>query len=1028
MKFSYTIYKVVNKAFCSMDSEKLSRLIVLHKLPIFAFIVLVIMACLATVKYEIDTREDVYKRTYEQMQRELSAKKSTFTTTLRENISALNFLDATPPIMAIMRATNENNIDPVLGTPISAWKDRLAKIFSGFMATDKDLAQARYIYVADNGKEVVRVDNINGKVSRIAEQNLQHKGQRDYMQITRQLTNGHIYVSPINYNRENGALQVPYVSTYRVSKLIKDANGDPFAVLIINYYADDLIQGLIENSRKFNVFLLNAKQQFIYHPNEAYRFSFEKGDAHFWYEEFNSNHDMAHVDLFDVVNLPDRLFLKEEIAFQNGIQMEPLTIAVAIDTENLLYEIKQNRYRFIAMLCLIIVVVVILFIIYQRDINRKLELSFLKEKNSKIIESSSDAIIMIKANGVIDNANKTAKEFFGIEEQHTQFDELFNYNDEDFQGIAQALKEGKRCSFEAIHIADENTHYFSITMAPIFDAANQEFQIAAILRNIDSLKCAQHQLEKLNGSLEEKVKMRTAELEEATEKALAASKAKSQFVANISHEIRTPMNGVLGMLEMLEEELLTPQQKKYLHYANSSANSLMTLINDILDFSKIEAGKLDLDCHEFDVVSVCSDLVTSMAVQGQKKGIEVLFDCSGITRRTVMGDSHRLKQILNNLLSNAFKFTHQGHVSLTVTQLSVEKNELMLNFSVCDTGIGISKENQDKLFEVFTQEDSSTTRHYGGSGLGLSISRKLSQLMGGDITVESEKGKGSCFIASVCVAPSDISIQHSVIAAVPEKRMGIAVQYDKLATNLEKQLTVLSEPAPKQLLRLNNVTEAELKLLDLVIVEHKHPLFELVLNWARNHLQKHALILGVMSSLAKKYDLPANVMVIAKPITPDELSYRLALLLNNSQQFVEHVKSTDKEQVRIDLSDKHILIVDDNLINIEVSKAILRDSNVTIESANDGFEALELLKNSKTIFDLILMDCQMPNLNGYDCTKEIRQGKAGDVYQDVIIIAMTASAMAGDREKCLSVGMNDYITKPIKQATLRNKLSMWLKG
>ncbi|WP_250660343.1 ATP-binding protein [Pseudoalteromonas sp. SCSIO 43088] len=721
-----------------MDSGHSAHFYQRHKLPILAFCILLLLAIFVTVKYEYDLREDVFSRTFEQMQRELDTKESVLKTSLRENISALNFLDSTPPVLAIMRATNDQNIDPVLGTPISAWKDRLAKIFTGFMTTDKDLAQARYIYIADNGKEVVRVDSVNKQVFRISEEDLQHKGQRDYMQITAKLENGQIYLSPINYNRENGRLQQPYTSTYRIAKLVKDNEGKPFAVLILNYYAEDLINKLTsKSSDKFSVYLLNAQQQFIYHPEESYRFSFELDDPHYWSEEFSADLKISSVDFFDVVNLPEKLYLDKIIEFKDGVHMQPFTLAVSISTDTLLNEIHQKRLRFIGILCLIILVVLMLFIIYQRDINRKIELSFLKEKNSKIIENSTDAIIMVQPDGVICNANETAQTFFGITEQTTHFDTLFNYNDEDFQGIAQAIKEGQRCSFEAVHISELSTHYFSITMTPVFDAAKQQYQIAAILRNIDSLKCAQHQLEKLNVTLEEKVKSRTAELEKATEEALAASKAKSEFVANISHEIRTPMNGVLGMLEMLEEEPLSTQQMQYLHYANTSANSLMTLINDILDFSKIEAGKLDLDSHEFDVVSVCSDLITSMAVQGQKKGIEILFDAHDITQRTVMGDSHRLKQILNNLLSNAFKFTHKGHVSLTVKEQLHTDKSLCLSFVVEDTGIGISKENQSKLFEVFTQEDSSTTRHYGGSGLGLSISRKLAQLMGGDIIVES---------------------------------------------------------------------------------------------------------------------------------------------------------------------------------------------------------------------------------------------------------------------------------------------------
>ncbi|UJX24113.1 ATP-binding protein [Pseudoalteromonas sp. CF6-2] len=1012
-----------------MDLLQATNFFYRHKLPFVALLVLISLACVAIIKFEFDTREDVYARTLEQMKRELTTKEDRFTATLRENISALNFLDATPPIMAIMRATNDKNIDPVLGTPISAWKDRLAKIFSGFMTTDNDLAQARYIYVGQEGKEVVRVDNINGEVKRIAETDLQLKGHRDYMQITKGLPNGHIYVSPINYNRENGHIQIPYVSTYRVSKLVRDLYGEPFAVLIVNYYADDLLNGLVENTADiFDVYLLNADQQFIYHPNEAYRFSFESGNARFWKQEFSTNQAMDQIDIFDFMSLPEKLYLKKVIQFSNGIDMKPLTLAVSVDTQTMLHEIKSKRYKFIAMLCLIIIAVIVLFIIYQRDISRKLELSFFKEKNSKIIESSSDAIIMVTPDGTICNANQTAKEFFSIKEKETNFDNLFNYNDEDFQGIAQAIKHNERCSFEAIYIDETQCHYFSITLAPIFDALKKQVQVAAIIRNINSLKRAQHQLEQLNETLEEKVQNRTAELEEATKQALAASKAKSQFVANISHEIRTPMNGVLGMLEMLEVEPLTIQQKQYLHYANSSAQSLMTLINDILDFSKIEAGKLDLDYHEFDVVSVCNDLMTSMAVQGQKKGLEVLFDSSLVSHRGVVGDSHRLKQILNNLLSNAFKFTHQGFVSLHLSERKMLDDNVLLTFKVTDTGIGISKGSQKKLFDVFTQEDSSTTRHYGGSGLGLSISRKLSQLMGGDIAVESEKGQGSCFTATVLMTLSQPSKSNSQTAILANKKVAFSLLYEPLKQNLISQLKSFTQLEEENITSLFSLEKESKSKFDLIVVDQKHPQISDFIDLASQNSDIKLLVIGLVSALEKKYLLPANAVAMSKPITQDELIYRLATLFKYEGQILNHKDRVEKEIVDVDFCNRSILIVDDNLINIEVSKAILRDTNINIESAGDGIEALEILKNTDTQFDLILMDCQMPNMNGYDCTKQIRYGNATERFQDIVIIAMTASAMAGDREKCLSVGMNDYITKPIKQATLRNKLVMWLNA
>ncbi|WP_242602054.1 PAS domain-containing sensor histidine kinase [Pseudoalteromonas distincta] len=420
--------------------------------------------------------------------------------------------------------------------------------------------------------------------------------------------------------------------------------------------------------------------------------------------------------------------------------------------KTLFAKVNERRQNFIAMLVVFFSIFLVIAFLYQRFINRKLLINSLKEQNNKVIENSLDAIFTIEQNGEIVHFNNTAKEVFGssISGTNPDFVSLFNLNNADTNCIQETITNGSKMPFEAIYTdGNGNKQYFSITLSSIFDVYNNRYQVAAILRNISSLKNTQSELEALNSTLELKVSQRTIELERAIDQALAASHAKSDFVANISHEIRTPMNGVLGMLEMLKEDGLTEQQYHYLKLANSSANSLMNLINDILDFSKIEAGKLDIDNHTFDVVTVCSDMISSLALQGQRKGLEVFLDTKDVVDRMVIGDSHRLKQILINLVNNAFKFTHRGEVSLTVGSKYITDSKLLMSFTIKDTGIGIAPENIDKLFEVFTQEDSSTTRHFGGTGLGLSICKKLAQLMGGNITVISEKGAGSTFTATV---------------------------------------------------------------------------------------------------------------------------------------------------------------------------------------------------------------------------------------------------------------------------------------
>ena len=306
--------------------------------------------------------------------------------------------------------------------------------------------------------------------------------------------------------------------------------------------------------------------------------------------------------------------------------MLPLELAVSINTDILAKDVAKRRDHFVLVIISLFTALWLLVWLYQRYINRKLELHSLKERNNKIIENSLDAILTVQEDGLISNANKTALQCFDIIIDHTQFTQLFTLTESDKSCIDETIAQGSKPSFEGVFIdPQDQQHFYSITLTSVFDIFTQRYQVAAILRNINSLKQTQVELEKLNSTLEQKVQQRTTALESAIEQALAASKTKSDFIANISHEIRTPMNGVLGMLEMLKEDTLTQQQQQYLDLANSSANSLMTLINDILDFSKIEAGKLDIDNHSFDVITVCSDMITSMVLQAQRKGLEVFL-------------------------------------------------------------------------------------------------------------------------------------------------------------------------------------------------------------------------------------------------------------------------------------------------------------------------------------------------------------------------------------------------------------------
>jgi PAS domain S-box-containing protein len=1005
-----------------------------NKLILFTALIFLIISLPSLYIFENKVRGDIYQSAQIELKRELETKTLSLKKHFQDSVTAIRFLDATPPISGIIRASENPLIDPLIGTPMAVWQERLGSIFSGFMRTDESILQARYIMLAEDGQEAVRVDRTEqGKIIRLEGQQLQKKGQRDYVIKASMLDEHTVYISPINYNRENGEIQKPYISTFRVAKPVFDQNKQVFAVLVTNYFAERLLKSLtFESPDGSEIYLMNNEGEFLYHPDPVLRFGFEFSKSKTWDDEFTNAENMSGQTSLPLSGYPKQYYLKNRIYFDNGIAMLPLELAVSIDTAILLTKVNKRRQNFIVMLAVFFSIFLFITFLYQRFINRKLLIHSLKEQNNRVIENSLDAIFTIADTGKIIHFNNTANTVFGsiFENKNVDFTSLFTLNDIDKNCIKETLTNGMKMPFEALHTnAYGDKQYYSITLTSIFDVFNERYQVSAILRNISSLKHSQSQLEGLNNTLELKVSQRTIELERAIDEALAASQAKSDFVANISHEIRTPMNGVLGMLEMLKEDGLSAQQHHYLKLANSSANSLMNLINDILDFSKIEAGKLDIDNHSFDIVTVCSDMISSIALQGQRKGLEVFLNTQNVIDRMVIGDSHRLKQILINLINNAFKFTHKGEVSLTVDSKYITESKLLMSFIIKDTGIGIAPENIDKLFDVFTQEDSSTTRHFGGTGLGLSICQKLSQLMGGNITVTSEKGVGSTFIATIQLHVAENKKLNTGIELGTSINVAAIIARDNVFKNVCDLLLQTCEVDKDKIIRLDYFSEHNAFDADLLIIDDEHPQVDSLIGFCKQFNKKYVLILRdmVMNKQSKKI-FPEHSHILNKPLTQDQFSYKLASLFGACvESVIAPPKNVIHDYVEPDFSAYHLLLVDDNMINIEVAKAILKRTNVKITYAADGFEALDLLKlNEDQPVDVILMDCQMPNLNGYDTTSEIRNSKAGIQYKNIPIIAMTASAMAGDRERCIAAGMNDYITKPIKPVTLKDKLSIWL--
>ena len=669
-------------------------------------------------------------------------------------------------------------------------------------------------------------------------------------------------------------------------------------------------------------------------------------------------------------------------------------------------------------------------------------------KLSSATENSPASVVVTDRNGTIEYVNPTFCEVTGYSAEEAigsnpRVLKSGNLPDSYYKDLWNTILSGNVWEGDFINLKKNGEEFWeSASISPIKNDAGEITHFVAVKQDITERK----QMEQ--------------EILTAKEKAEEATRAKSDFLANMSHEIRTPMNAVIGMSHLALKTELSPKQQDYLNKIQSSANSLLGIINDILDFSKIEAGKLDMESVEFNLDDVLDNLANLVSVKAQEKEeLEVLFDTGQEVPRFLVGDPLRLGQVLINLAKNAVKFTESGEIVVSTELLEQAESGLTIQFSVRDTGIGLTEEQIGKLFQSFSQADTSTTRKFGGTGLGLTISKRLVNMMGGEIWVDSEPGQGTTFSFTANFGLGEEKVKKRLVPPSDLGGMKVLVVDDSATSR-----NILQDILESFSFEVTSAATAEEGLEEIQKVETDQPYDLVLMDWkmpglngleASKHIKNHP-------TLSK---IPAIILVTAygreeimqqveqiglegfliKPVSPSVLFDTIMHAFGEGITKISRI-SERKEEIEDlrNLQRAQVLLVEDNEINQQVALEILQGAGLNVTVANDGQEAVNAVKES--YYDAVLMDIQMPVMDGYTATREIRNSELGlrnengkntdfkseirdpkSKIEGVPIIAMTAHAMAGDEAKSIEAGMNDHVTKPIDPDKLFATLQKWIK-
>ncbi|AEP29602.1 ATP-binding protein [Brumicola nitratireducens] len=972
------------------------------------------------------TKQDVNDGVWLDMTQALNNGEQRLNSALENYRKDLFILHDSPPVLSF----EQQYISGALPNEQAATEvneQKAQQMFIALMKQSREIDQVRLIDV-QTGLELVKVDRtVSGQIVVIQNQ-LQDKSGRDYFEISKTLLENEYYISGITLNREFGQIETPIIPTLRLAMPVRVNEAPPKTILIVNINAHHLLRDLTKSiDGRFQTYLLNDKQEFLIHPDAdvAFRQEFDGETNLSMFYRLSKDAD-SRFGIITEQNTEEKSYIYAEKKLVIASEAKPLifNLLLSMDTQERNELIKERRIIQTIFISVVVIFLVGLLVFFNLYMKRKAQLTRAQSEYKAIIEGTNDAIISISVANKVTTVNNAALSLFSKTRgdfENKYFDDFVFFQNFSMKSLINDVVSSKKAvSTDVVYSSPSGEKQLTLNASPVSLSDGDVEGVAVIFSDVTARFEAKQKIETTNRSLEEQVRQRTKELNKAKKQAEATSHTKSSFISNVSHEMRTPLNGILGTLELIRAEGLNDNQLGYMNLTDISITNLSNLINDILDLSKIEAGKLEFRHENIDLLATLEDTVALFQPLTAAKGVKLHLDTAGLDILNYYGDGHRVKQVLNNLLSNAVKFTAKGSI-VVVARSQIVGKRISFGCSVIDTGVGIAKVKHEQIFVAFDQGGVNTAQTYGGTGLGLSITKQLCKLMDGKIWFTSEQSKGTCFSFEISSDAGDLLTSKTA-------------HKDPLLLGGLNILLLLDDQQEYSIVRGNIESiggncfnEVESNCVDIILADESLPDLSIIQEKLLAKFNGAAVWLDYCSSENRALQSSSqNKSALTKPFFMTKFCELLAphFPQNKALQTLFANLESKIDLASIDFSGIEkglILIADDNEINLAILRGMLEDTPFTVFTTKNGQEVIDFLNKtnkSELKVDLLLLDCNMPIMDGFECVHLIRDGQAGEENKALHVIAATADAMLGDREKCLAAGMDDYIAKPISKKVL----------